>query len=453
MFRLFMIGLLLSNIATALAADPPIARLIFQDHNTRTLKWADVTEAQDGKPVLGAVNDVVGFPKLEAKSQSLVQMKEYKGRLLVGVRGDEDGLPGSGWVMMSTGTKYTDHGDHGHWSFKKKPQVIASKIDSDGGNPAHLYLYEGQFYLANDKRNGYTRFDPEQFSITTAGTPVMGKPQFVSGGGNHITLATVAGKVGYGTWIDGGGPNKGRVDVTSLDGNGDVKYSFNLPTGVIHGATAGADKVFFAPADGICWVETDRDAKKTSADIKVNHISLGKDGEKPLRTGAFATHGHHVLCVTGKGTSSQLVLLDAKAKDLQPQFLKLSGLAGHKPLTPVVSATKEGKNLLAFVFHDHDAENKIDDLCEVIALDPNGDGKWDDAKVVKTLSVGPSAVSGHSGHHDIAFDADAKLAYITNPGNGTVTVVDLKTLNVTATLKVGGKPTALVVVGAKDHDD
>jgi YVTN family beta-propeller protein len=433
-------------------AGEPAARLFFQDHDARRLKWADVLEAKDGTLTLGPVADVPGFPKLDPAKQTLVQMRECKGRLLVGVRDEDDGKHGSGWVMAVAGARYTDHGDHGHWSYKKPPQVVASKIDADQGNPAHVYLYDDNFYLANDLKAGYTRFEPEQFSRTAAGEPIVGTPQFLPGGGNHITLATVGNAVGYGAWIDGGGPNKGRVDVTPVGDKAAIKYTFHLPTGVIHGAVTCAGKVFFAPADGVCWVDADPTASKSKDDVKVRHIPLGKDSDKPLRTGAFETHGKHVLCVTGKGGAGRLVILDASAAEPKPVFVPLNGKDGHKPLTPAVVA-KDGKNPLAFVFHDHDADSQLDDLCDVIALDPNGDGKFDDAKVVKTIPVGPSQVSGHYGHHAVGFDADAKTAYLTNPGDGTVAALDLKTLTVKATFKVGGKPTALVVVGGRDHED
>lgn len=52
---------------------------------------------------------------------------------------------------------------------------------------------------------------------------------------------------------NGGGPQKGIVDVTRIRpaGSKEIACSFALPSGVIHGATTCAGKVFFAPADGI----------------------------------------------------------------------------------------------------------------------------------------------------------------------------------------------------------
>jgi DNA-binding beta-propeller fold protein YncE len=73
--------------------------------------------------------------------------------------------------------------------------------------------------------------------------------------------------------------------------------------------------------------------------------------------------------------------------------------------------------------------------------------------VVKTLKVGKSAVEGHFGHHDIAFDAEKRLGFFTNPGDGTISVLSLKTLEVVTTFKVGGTPTAIVAIGSRETED
>jgi YVTN family beta-propeller protein len=419
---------------------------------TPPVRWADVFESADGGVTLGPVADVPGFPKLDPAKRTLVQMKLARGNLLVGVRDDDDGADGSGWVMVASGVKHSEHGDHAHWRYKKPPQVIDQRIDADQGNPAHLYAYDDVFYLANGQKAGYTRFDPADWY--QAGSKVVrGTPRFIPGGGGHITLAVADGKVGYSCWIDGGGPNKGRVDMTPLAaGEPKIAYSFTLPSGGIHGATACAGKVFFAPSDGVCWVPVDADAKADPKAVAVKHIPLGKDGDKPLRTGAFQTHGRHVLFVTGKEVGAKLAVLDAAAADPQPVLVGLTGGAGNKPLTPAVVAPG-GKGPLAFVFHDHAQGVEATDKLDVVALDPDGDGSFADAKVVKTLPVGPSAVTGHHGHHGIAFDADGRLAFITNPGDGTLLVLDVKTLSAKATIKLGGMPTHLIAHGGRDAGD
>jgi hypothetical protein len=440
-----------SALADKPAAPSPIVRIIYQDEESNSLKFFDVT-SKDNALSADKPADVAGFPKLDTAKQSLVQMKECKGRLVVGVRDTEDGAFGSGYVMLMTGAKYNDHGDHGHWSYKKKPQVVAKAIDKEQGNPAHVYLYDETFAIANDKKNGYTRLDPTEFNLTPGGEPVSGSGKFVPGGGGHITLATVANTVGYGAWIDGGGENKGRVDVSLFGDKPGIKYSFALPSGVIHGATQAGDKVFFAPADGVCWVTADRAASQSKEQVKVNHISLGQDGDKPKRTGAFATHGKLVLCVTGKDESSELVLMDAGTADVKPITVKLNGKTGNKPITPEIILAG-GKTLLALVAHDHAEGADVKDVCDVINLDPNGDGKFDDAKVVQTIAIGRSAVKGHGGHHSIGFDADGKRAYILNPGDGTVQVIELRTLELKSSFKLPGKPGAMVVVGGEDTED
>lgn len=444
--------------AAALADDKakppePITRLFVQDMKTCSLKWADVTVGADKKPALGPLAEVPGFNKLDPARQKLVQMRESGSLVCVGVRDDADGAFESGWVLIQSGVGYQDHGDHGHWTYKKAPAVIDSRLDSKQGNPAHLYKYDGWFYLANDKLNGYTRIDPGQYATDEARSLGKGKPLFVTGGGGHITLATVDNKVGYACWIDGGGPNKGRVDVTpvGIGAKPEPAYSFALPSGGIHGATACAGKVFFAPSDGIDWVDADPSLKLKGEQVKVRHIDLGKEGDKPRRTGAFATHGNFVLFVTGK-EAPHLAVVNAKATDPKPVLLPLAAKKGTHPVTPEVVTAADGK-VYALVFHDRAKDSDADDALEVIALDPNGAGDFSDMKSVKALKVGKSAVEGHFGHHDLAFDADRRYGFFTNPGAGTLSVLSLKTLDVVATFAVGGTPAAIVARGGEDHDD
>jgi len=428
----------------------PLVRLFVQDLATCALTWADVKVGEKNEFTLGKFAAIDGFKKLDPAKQKLVQMKESAGTVCVGIRDDADGATESGWVLVRSGVGYIDHGDHGHWTFKKQPAVIDSRLDAKQGNPAHLYQYDGRFYLANDKLNGYTRIDPALYEGDSKDAP-----RFITGGGGHITLAVVDDTVGYGAWIDGGGPNKGRVDVTPL-GTGvkaEPAYSFALPTGGIHGAITNSGKVFFAPVDGVCWVAADTSVKLKTGDVKVHHIALGKDGDKPRRTGAFVNHGHTVLFTTGKDAASTLVLLNAKDAEPKPVFVPLGVKKGTQAVSLEVALTPDGK-AYAFVFHDRakDAETAAEAL-EIIALDPNGDGDCTDAKVVKLLNIGKSAQEGHFGHHSIAFDAEKRYGFFTNPGDGTISMLSLKTLEVVTTFKVGGTPTAIAALGTRQTDD
>jgi hypothetical protein len=430
----------------------PLTRLVFEDHSTQRLRWLDVLISSDGELSATTVEDVAGLKQLDAERQRLVQMRESEGTIVVGVRDNDEGKIESGWVLVDPGVRYDDHGDHGHWSFERPPSVTHSRLDQSQGNPAHVYEYGGKFFVANDRLAGYTRLDPGQVSGTDGtGDP---SPRFIEGGGNHITLAVVDDVVGYSCWIDGGGPNKGRVDVTPLTSNPVSKaaYSFSLPTGGIHGAIANSGRVFLAPSDGVCWVRADRDGSCKPEEVQVHHVSLGTSDDKPRRTGAFTNHGKYVLCVTGKGADSQLALIDATAESPRAQLVPLKASSGAKVVTPVLVTTPGGDSF-AMAFHDHEGEAATEDVLQIINLDPDKNGDCTDAASVKLLKVGPSDVDGHYGHHAIAFDADSRFGFITNPGDGTIGVISLDRLETIATLKIGGKPTAITACGGRHRSD
>ena len=432
----------------------PLTRLLVQDHAACTLRWGDIRIAADGSLSLDPLEVIPGFPMLDQDKQNLVQMEAIGERILCGVRDKEDGEFGSGWVMLTSGVRYVDHGDHGHWIFRRKPRVLDHRIDANQGNPAHLYVYQQRFYLANDLKKGYSEFVPERWSLTSE---VRGEPRFIPGGGNHITLA-VAGEppqVGYGTWIDGGGPNAGRVDVSRLPADTtppSIAYSFKLSSGVIHGATTAAGKVFFAPNQGIDWVSADLTVSQSAKTIKIQHIDLGKSGEKPRRTGAFTVHANHVFCVTGSGPDAQLVFFDARENHPQPTFLSLAAAEGLKPVPPII-VTPPNQSPLALIFLDRDGSTEAMDTLQIVALDPNRDGNFTDARIDATLAVGKSAVSGHYGHHDAAADANGEFAFITNPGSATISALDLKRKVIVAEFTVPGMPTHLIAAGGRETDD
>jgi hypothetical protein len=305
--------------------------------------------------------------------------------------------------------------------------------------------------MANDSRNGFTRLNPSDL----LGNKAVDSGVFYSGGGRHITLAAVKNTVCYATWIDGGGPEQGRVDVVNLkkaDGDS-VAYSFRLPSGVIHGATTNSGKVFFAPADGVCWIQADTDLKQTAESVVVNHISLGKDTEsdKPLRTGAFANQRNWVLFSTGSGEQSSLCLLDAAASQPAVVRVPIQVADGLSLMSPEVVLVAGGKRY-AFLFQDRkDKETEIQEQLSIVELDPNGDRNFSDAKLVRTMPVGRSLPDGHYGHHSICFDSEGRHAILTNPGDGSIWVMSLHDLQVRARSKVGGIPSAISAIGAPPH--
>lgn len=439
--------MLFSLVTNADDRGPRVARVLWQNRDTGSLMWGEI---HGGEKWIVSASPVKDFPKLDVKKQNLVQMDHAAGMLLVGVRDNDDGKYQSGWVAVDTGVREEPHGDHSHWKFVSSPSVKSSRIDTNQGNPAHLYLYNDHFYMANDTKNGFTQICPGDL----AEKPASDCGLFFSGGGNHITMAAVDNAVCYSTWIDGGGPNMGRVDVVNLKkSDGDkAAYTFKLPTGVIHGATANSGRVFFAPADGICWVDADTSLSGSADKVVVNHISLGKEegAEKPNRTGAFVNHRNWVLFTTGgpEGKSS-LCLLDAKAA--RPVVIKLpiEMKSGLSLVTPEVVLAAGGKRY-AFLFQDK-KEGDAQEQLTIVDLDPNGDRDLSDAKIAKSIPVPASKVDGHYGHHSVSFDSEGRLACFTNPGEGTIWVMTLKDLEVRAKTIVGGTPGAIVAIGAPEH--
>ncbi len=422
-------------------AAPPkprtITRLFWQDTDANSVRWSNL---QKGTEWTVNASDIAAFPKLDKEQCSLVQMEEADSILLTGVHDQEDGTIQSGWVAIDSGVEQEAHGDHFHWKFAAAPKIKSTKLDTTQGNPAHVYLYDNQFYLANDKKDGFTIVDPKAL--------LAGKPadRFFSGGGGHITMAAVGNKVCYSTWIDREGDNMGRVDVVPLSSGSRSGYSFKLPSGGIHGATANSGRIFFAPTDGVCWVDADLSLPKNESTANVNHLSLGKDAnDKPLRTGAFANHLNWVLFVTGTGEDAHLCMIDAKSP--KPAVIKFPlGLAeGTSATTPVAVKTANGQHY-AFVFQESKDGQQPEKLL-AIQLDANSDGNLSDPAIAKSIEVGASKIEGHGGHHELALTPSRRFAMLTNPGSGSIWVVALADLTVQAKLSVGGTPTRIVAVG------
>jgi len=422
-----------------------MTRLVWQDHASGGLVWGEVFQGQSWTVTASSVRD---FPKLAVGEQSLVQMDRVDGIVLVGVRDKAKGTTGSGWVALDMGVRGVPHGNHFDWQYPSLPKVLVSGVNREQGNPAHVYVSGGRFYVANDSKNGFTVLDPQR--LVKEGVSAA---QFYSGGGGHITMAPVENRRVFATWIDGGGPNQGRVDVVELPQSGgpSSSWSFRVPMGVLHGAAFCADKVFFAPADGVCWVPAGVSIPEGDGAVQVHQISLGKDSEteKPLRTGAFVCHRNYVTFVTGSAEQSAFCLLNAASP--QPELIRvpLNVPDGLSLVTPEIVLAAGGKRY-AFVFMDR-TEGDTQEQLAIIDLDPDGDRNFSDAKVREVMSVGASQVSGHAGHHSVAFDSEGRIACIANPGDGTIWVMTLKDLQVRGRAKVGGQPQAILAVGSASH--
>ena len=428
---------------TAFAQEKPartVFRLFWQDTNSDQMKWGDVKRSGDNWTI--EPQQISGFPKLDPEQQGMVQMQTVDGVLVIGVRDEEAGKFQSGWVTVDSGVTVEDHGDHLHWYYKNPPKLLVSRLDDGQGNPAHVYRYEDQVILANDAKNGFTILTKEQIKSgdsRTTGT-------FFSGGGNHITLAAYAKKVVYSTWVDREGENMGRIDVVNIDTSLTKSgYTFKLPVGGLHGATTAANRIFFAPSDGIYSVIADENLTTPPDESSIQHISLGNDPVtgRPNRTGAFANLDSWVLFTYGSGAESKLGMINASKPKLNLVSLSLPAGEGLGIITPVVFSTNDGRKL-AMVAHDR-KESQNQEKISVIDLDPNKDSDFGDAKVTAAFDVGPSLVEGHSGHHDVAISPNKRFACVSNSGDGTVWIVSLNDFTVQAKLAVGGSPARVIV--------
>ncbi|MFG0253861.1 MAG: hypothetical protein ACF787_01985 [Rhodopirellula sp. JB053] len=417
-----------------------VARLFWQDHQNAKMMWGDLQKTSEGFSL--AENQVEGFPALDTDDQSLVQMQTDEGLIVVGVRDEAGGEIGSGWVAIESGAFQESHGDHYHWRFTSAPSIHSTRVDAFQGNPAHVYRYDNAFVMANDQKNGFTMLTAK--SIRKAESPEA-TGSFFEGGGNHITLAVAEGRVAYSTWIDREGENAGRVDVVGLGNRSGKRYHVHCPSGGLHGATYNTGKVFFAPADGICWVEADLDVNRHPESVIVHHLPIGTDAEdKPLRTGAFQNVGSYVVFSSGKGEQSRLCFVDASKSEPTIESLTLRMDAGQSMLTPIVGRGIGGSPIALCFAESKDAPEN--DQLYVVDLDPDRNGSFSDAVAGEPIAVGRSRIEGHFGHHDAVFLPRGRQIAITNPGDSSIWVISLRDQSVAGKFDCTGTPTALLSI-------
>ncbi len=191
---------------TTTPAERAITRVFIQDPEKLTLMWADLL-AQEPL-TFSPAKPVEGFPQLDPERQSLVQMAVSAGKIMVGVRDDEDGEFQCGWVLVDTGVEEEEHGDHSHWYYNSAPKVIASRLDQSQGNLAHLYCYDGVFYLANDHAKDIEapnvvtviHLDPNRdgsfADAKIASEITVGASEVEGHGGHHDMVFDASGRMG-----------------------------------------------------------------------------------------------------------------------------------------------------------------------------------------------------------------------------------------------------------------
>jgi len=420
-----------------------LARLFWQNEDDATVRWADLTKNSEGYHL--DEKQIESFPDLNDDEQSLVQMQADQGVMIVGVHDDAKGTIGSGWVGIDAGVKEIPHGDHSHWNYASPPSVLHTAIDTDQGNPAHVYRYGRSFVLANDQKNGFTIASSAAIGSSGSSKTPGQAATFYKGGNGHITLAVVEDTVAYATWIAFAGEDAGRVDVVGLGPNRDRSYHIQCPSGGLHGATVNSGKAFFAPADGVCWVTVDAEVDDDPESVAVHHLSLGKDADdKPLRTGAFTNLGKHVLFTAGKTDQAKLCVIDASASSPEICELAVPVEADQSLGTPIViRSAKSGPLALMFA---ESSESPDSDQLWIARLDPNGDKDFSDAALVSPIDVGLGKISGHAGHHDAVMLPGGRQLALTNPGDGSIWIVSLSDYSVVGKVPVEGTPARLMVI-------
>lgn len=434
------------GFAQSATKEPPprkIARLVWQDDASQSLRWADLERSASEwslKP-----QSIPNAPSLSQERHKLSQMQPLGQSLIVGVRDDDHGQFESGWFAVDSGITLEEHGDHHHAHFGRLPSVTAKQLDNQQGNPAHVYRIGNRIFLANDSKQGFT--------ILAQASQDANKPfstKFYSGGGSHITLAAVRDQYCFATWPDRDGEDAGRIDVVSISADSPgLIQSFRAHSGGLHGATSNSDRVFFAPSDGIDWIDTQQ--WKPDEVPKVEHIDLGKDPEsgKPYRTGAFENHGSYVLFVYGSGSNSKLGMIDTRHKNLKLETLAIDSGQGLALGTPVAFRAGNDKDYAWIVHHRRGSENE--ENLTSIELDPNGDGSFSDARVHKQIPIGPSKIANHSGMHGMTLLPDRRAACLTMPGSGSIWVISIYGMEVLAKLPVSGSPSKIEAFGAVAH--
>jgi len=427
-----------------------IARLVWQDDASLSLRWADLERSNSDwslKP-----QEIPKAPKLDAERQKFSQMQRLGNSLIVGIRDDDQGQFSSGWLAVDSGVTLEEHGDHHHAHYDRPPTIAATQLDTHQGNPAHVYRIGKRVFMANDSKQGFTIL-----AASSDGSARGFDTKFHTGGGSHITLASVDDRYCFATWPDRDGENAGRIDVVSIQPEPTSRLlpktpqspkpveNFKTHSGGLHGATSNSNRVFFAPSDGVDWIDASQ--FKPGESPVVEHIDLGKDPDsgKPFRTGAFENHSSYVLFAYGSGPDSKLGMVDARGKNVSLQAVSIDATDGLALETPVAFRAGNDKDYAWIVHHRRGSESQ--EKLTSVELDPNGDGRFDDARIHKQLAIGASKIANHSGMHSIALLPDRRTACISMPGDGTLWIVSIYGMEVLAKLHVGGTPTKLETFG------
>lgn len=196
----------------------------------------------------------------------------------------------------------------------------------------------------------------------------------------------------------------------------------------------------------MCWVNADLVCDDAPETVQVHYLSLGKqDDDTPLRTGAFENLDRRVLFTAGKGDQAKLCWIDASSKSPSVESLPLELSAGESLSTPLAIKTRDGKSWVVMFRESTDAPET--DKLVAVEMDANLDGDWTDAALRHTVGIGRNQIQGHGGHHEAVLLPSGRQLLVSNPADGTLSVISLADWTVQDTIFVEGQPARLAAVG------
>jgi hypothetical protein len=117
---------------------------------------------------------------------------------------------------------------------------------------------------------------------------------------------------------------------------------------------------------------------------------------------------------------------------------------GEAITTPVAMKSRYGDRLAVMFGECREAPGQ--DRMLIVDLDPDRDGDFRDAKLATSIGVGANQIAGHSGHHAVMLLSDRRHLAVTNPGDGTIWIVNVRDHVVVAKLDVDGSPTRILSI-------
>ncbi len=425
-----------------------LTRVFFVDESKQTVQWAELYAGE--KPTMSGVREIAGFPKLDPRQQTISGFQTANGMLLVGIRSEAAGDGKAGWVLIESGAYEEAHGDHSHWVYPYAPRIRASQMEKQGQGPERVSVIDGVFYWTNVGAPGFYRLDPTQIGARENSQTIRQRAAWHTGGGEAGSVAAVGNVVAFSGWRNADGDGAGRIDVTALRPGGNEKsaFSFDLPSKGAHAAVANQGKVFIATESALHWVAV---PQRISSDVKavaVQSLSDSQIGDLVSGPLEFSTFGRYVVCAAGAGPEASLFHVDAASENPQLRKIALPLPAEKRPGAVKLVRNRKGQPL-AFVFHAGEGNSAAQDRLSVFEMDPDRNGTWSDAKLVQTVNVGKGQDDAPGGNHSLSIEADNRRGVYTNPGDGTLMVLNVEDRKTVTGFKVGGTPTQVLAIGGR----